>query len=232
MRRVRQLLVPVTAVGAGVVLSACGGDSSPETLITVPTQTTTGLTKTEFIAQADSACAEANAAIEQFAAAGQGVSEADQIAQLRQGVVDQVRELGPPAEDRATLDQFLTAMRGQVAAGQKIALATERGEDTAEFEAELDAAKSDAETAASAYGFQECGSQISSSGTSTAVAPDTGGTVTPTPTPAEPVTPAPAPDTGDSGGTAGGGVGGDTGGDTGGGTGDSGGVSPGGGISP
>jgi hypothetical protein len=231
MRRMRQLLVPATAVGVGLVISACGGDSSPETLITVPTQTTTGLTKTEFIAQADSACAEANAAIEQFAAAGQGVSEADQIAQLRQGVVDQVNELGPPAEDKATLDQFLTAMRGQVAAGQKIALATERGEDTAEFEAELDAAKSDAETAASAYGFQECGSQISSSGTSTVVAPDTGGgTVTPTPTPTEPVTP--APDTGDSGGTAGGGVGGDTGGDTGGDSGDSGGVSPGGGISP
>jgi hypothetical protein len=226
MWRARQLLVPATAVGVGLVISACGGDSSPETLITVPTQTTTGLTKTEFIAQADSTCAEANAAIEQFAAAGQGVSEADQIAQLRQGVVDQVNEFGPPAEDKATLDQFLTAMRAQVAAGQKIALATERGEDTAEFEAELDAAKSDAETAASAYGFQECGSQISSSGTSTAVAPDTGGTVTP----AEPTAPV-VPDTGDSGGTAGGGTDGGTGGDTGG-TGDSGGVSPGGGVSP
>ena len=225
MWRVRQLLVPATAVGVGLVISACGGDSSPETLITVPTQTTTGLTKTEFIAQADSACAEANAAIEQFAAAGQGVSEADQIAQLRQGVVDQVNEFGPPAEDKATLDQFLTAMRAQVAAGQKIALATERGEDTAEFEAELDAAKSDAETAASAYGFQECGSQITSSGTSTAVAPDTGGAVTP----AEPTAPAPAPapSTGDSGGTAGGGTSGDTGGDTGGTGSGSGGIGPG-----
>jgi hypothetical protein len=230
MWRVRQLLVPATAVGVGLVISACGGDSSPETLITVPTQTTTGLTKTEFIAQADSACAEANAAIEQFAAAGQGVSEADQIAQLRQGVVDQVNEFGPPAEDKATLDQFLTAMRAQVAAGQKIALATERGEDTAEFEAELDAAKSDAETAASAYGFQDCGSQISSSGTSTAVAPDTGGAVTPA-EPAAPA-PAPAPSTGDSGGTegggtAGGGTGGDTGGDTGGTGSGSGGIGPG-----
>jgi hypothetical protein len=230
MWRVRQLLVPATAVGVGLVISACGGDSSPETLITVPTQTTTGLTKTEFIAQADSACAEANAAIEQFAAAGQGVSEADQIAQLRQGVVDQVNEFGPPAEDKATLDQFLTAMRAQVAAGQKIALATERGEDTAEFEAELDAAKSDAETAASAYGFQDCGSQISSSGTSTAVAPDTGGAVTPA-EPAAPAAPAPAPapapSTGDSGGTAGGGTGGDTGGDTGGTGSGSGGIGPG-----
>jgi hypothetical protein len=232
MWRVRQLLVPATAVGVGLVISACGGDSSPETLITVPTQTTTGLTKTEFIAQADSACAEANAAIEQFAAAGQGVSEADQIAQLRQGVVDQVNEFGPPAEDKATLDQFLTAMRAQVAAGQKIALATERGEDTAEFEAELDAAKSDAETAASAYGFQECGSQISSSGTSTAVAPDTGGAVTPAEPTAPAPAPAPAPSTGDSGGTegggtAGGGTGGDTGGDTGGTGSGSGGIGPG-----
>ncbi len=229
MWRVRKLLVPAAALGVGVVLSACGGDSSPETLITVPTQTTAGLSKAEFIAQADATCAEANAAIEQFAAAGQGVSEADQIAQLRQGVVDQLNELGPPAEAKATLDQFVAAMQAQVAAGQKIALATERGEDSAQFEAELDSAKADAETAASAYGFQECGSQISSSGTSTStVTPDTGGAVTP----AEPSTPAPSTD--DSGGTPGGGIGGDTGGgtggDTGGGTGGTGSGS--GGIGP
>ncbi len=231
MRRVRHLLVLTAVVGAGAVLSACGGDSTEETLITVPTTETTAteLTKAEFIAQADAACAEANAAIEQFAAAGQGVTEADQIAQLRQGVVDQINELGPPAEDKATLDQFLTGLQAQVAAGQKIALATERGEDTAEFEAELDTAKSQAETAATTYGFKECGSQISSSGTSPSIdsssstSAGTGGTVTPS-APSTAV-----PDTGGS--TGGGSTGGDTGG-SGGDTGDSGGVSPGGGISP
>ena len=229
MRRVRHYLVLAAVVGAGAVLTACGGDSTDETLITVPTTQTTGteLTKAEFIAQADAACAEANAAIEQFAAAGQGVTEADQIAQLRQGVVDQLNELGPPTEDKATLDQFITALQAQVAAGQKIALATERGEDTAEFETELDTAKDQAETAATAYGFQECGAQISSSGTTGSAGPssgtDAGGTVAPS----APSTPAPS--TGSTGGgTSGGSTDGGTGGDTGGsGGGASGGIGPG-----
>ena len=64
MRRLRYLTVLVAAVGAGTVLSACGGDSSPETPIVVPTQTTQAATgKSEFIIQADSICAEANSSI-------------------------------------------------------------------------------------------------------------------------------------------------------------------------
>jgi hypothetical protein len=229
MRRLRHLFVPVVVVGAGLALSACGGDSSPETPIVVPTETTQSLDKTEFIAQADSACAEANAQITEFAAAGQGVTEADQIAQIRQGVVDQINDLGPPADDKATLDQFLTAMSAQVSAGQKIGLASQRGEDTTQFETELDTAKSEAETAASTYGFKECGSPITSSSTSssssstgtTGVVPDTSGTVTPS---------APSSgSTGDSGGTSGGSTdSGSTGSGTGGSTGgSSGGIGPG-----
>jgi hypothetical protein len=228
MRRARLFLVPAIALGAGILLSACGGDSSPELTINAPTETTQGVSKQEFVAQADSACAEANAAIEQFAAAGQGLTEAGQIAQLRQGVVDQLKELGPPAEDRTTFDQFLTALQGQVAAGQKIALAEERGEDTAEFEAELDAAKSQGEAAASAYGFTECGQPVSSSGTSTGATPGTGGTggtVTPS-APSAPSAPAP-PSGGTGGGASGGGTSGSgtSGGGTGGGN--SGGIGPG-----
>jgi hypothetical protein len=210
MWRLRHAFVSVAAVAAGLALAACGGDSSPETPIVVPTETQPSLDKTQFIAQADSLCAEANASIEQFAAAGQGVTEADQIAQLRQGVVDEIRELGPPADDRTTLDQYVQAMTDQVAAGEKIGLASERGQDTSQFETELDSAKSEAETAATSYGFKECGSPISSTSTSTGAAPSsapTGGTVTPS----VPSTPAPS-DTPDSGGTAGGGTAGGTGG--------------------
>ena len=100
-------MVLAVAVGAGIALAACGGDSSPETPIVVPTATSTtgSLGKTEFIAQADSACAEANASIEQFAAAGQGESEAAQIAQLRQGVIDTIKQLKPPSD--TNLDAFL-----------------------------------------------------------------------------------------------------------------------------
>jgi hypothetical protein len=203
MWRLRRVLVPVAAVGAGLALAACGGDSSPETPIAVPTETQPSQGKTEFIAQADSVCAEANSSIEQFAASGQGVSEADQIAQLRQGVIDQIKQLNPPSDP--TLDQFLAAMADEVSAGQKIGLAVQRGEDTTEFETELDNAKSQAETAASSYGFQECGQQITASGTSTSSSSSSsssssGGVVTPAPS--APSTSSGAPSTG--GGTSGG----------------------------
>jgi hypothetical protein len=220
MWRPRHLLVPAAAVCAGFVLSACGGDSSPETPIVVPTestQTSSSTDKAQFIAQADSICAEANASIEQFAASGQGLTEADQIAQLRQGVIDQINQLNPPSDP--SLDQFLKAMADEVSAGQKIALAEQRGTDTSEFESELDTAKSNAGTAASSYGFKECGKAITASGTgTTGGTAGTGGTVSP------------APSTGSSSGSTSGGTGGgSTGGGTGGGSTGGGGGSTGGG---
>jgi hypothetical protein len=227
MRRLRLTLVPALVLGAGIVLSACGGDSSPEVSINVPTETTaSSLSKADFITSADTACEEVNTAISQFAASGQGLTEADQIADLRSGLVDQLKELGPPEEDRATLDEFTTALQAQVQAGQKISLANERGEDTAEFEAELQTAKDQAAAAAQTYGFEQCGQEISASATPTA--PSASGTDSGTSVaPVEPSAPAPSGGTGDTGDTGGGGTG-DTGGDTGG----AGGVSPGGGVGP
>jgi hypothetical protein len=238
MWRLRRVWVLVAAVGAGLALAACGGDSSPEQQINLPTETQASQGKTEFIAQADSVCAEANSSIEQFAASGQGLTEADQIAQLRQGVVDQIRQLNPPAD--TNLDAFLQGVEAQVAAGEKIGLALQRGEDTTQFETELDTAKSQAEQAAAAYGFQECGQPISSSD----AAPSTGAPTDPSApssgavvTPSEPSTAVP-PSSDGSGGTGSGtpsdtgsGTGGATGGDTGGGTGGTGGGGS-GGIGP
>jgi hypothetical protein len=231
MWRVRHVFVLAAAVGVGIALSACGGDSSPETPIAIPTETQASQGKTEFIAQADSVCAEANSSIEQFAASGQGLTEADQIAQLRQGVVDQIKQLNPPADP--TLDQFLSAVSAQAAAGEKIGLALQRGEDTTQFETELDTAKSQAEQAAAAYGFQECGQPISSSGTAptapSSESPSSGAVVTPT----EPSTAAP-PSSDGSGGTGSGTDSGSTGSgtpDSGSGTGGTGGGNS-GGIGP
>ena len=228
MWRLRHGLVPVALVGAGVALGACGGDSSPEQTIAAPTDTQPSLDKTQFISQADSACADVNSQIEQFAAAGQGESEATQIAQLRQGLVDQIKQLSPPNDPN--LDQFLKAMDDQVAAGQKIGLAVERGDDPSQFETQLDSAKSEAQQAASAFGFKECGSQISSSSTTSGTSGATGGTGGTAATGGT-VTPS-APSTGSSGssGSVGGTGGGTSGssGSTGSGGGSTGGGSPGG----
>jgi hypothetical protein len=231
MRRLRLTLGPALVLGAGIVLSACGGDSSPEVSINIPTTGTTdasSLSKEDFITDADTACEEVNTAISQFAASGQGLTEADQIADLRQGLVDQLKELGPPEDDRATFDQFNTSLQAQVEAGQKIALANERGEDTAEFETELQTAKDQAATAAQTYGFQQCGQEVSSSATGTTAAPsapaDSGTSIEPS----APSSPAPSTDSGGTGDT-GGGTGETGGGDTGGGgtSGGSGGIGPG-----
>jgi hypothetical protein len=200
MWRVRHLIVLVAAVGVGALLSACGGDSAPETPIVTPTETSQAATgKTDVVAQADSICAEADSSIEQFAANGQGESEADQIAQLRQGVIDSIKQLNPPAD--TNLDAFLKAMGDEVSAGQKIGLAVQRGEDPTQFETELDSAKSEAQTAASAYGFKQCGSPItassasSPSSSSSSSSSSSGGAVAPS---------APAPSSsGTAGGTSG-----------------------------
>jgi hypothetical protein len=231
MWRLRYLFVLVAAVGTGSVLSACGGDSSPETPIVVPTETTQQATgKTEFITQADSICAEADSSIEQFAAAGQGETEADQIAQLRQGVIDSIKQLNPPSD--TNLDAYLKAMQDEVSAGQKIGLAVQRGEDPTQFETELDSAKTDAETAASAYGFKECGSPISASSTSSSSsssAPSSGSSSSSSGGAAVVPSAPSSPSGGTGGGTSGSGTSGSSGSGT---SGSSGGSSGSGGIGP
>lgn len=182
--------VLAVCISASALLIGCG-DNSPETTLPITavsteTQATEALSKTAFIAEADARCAETNAAIQQYVDAGEGFSGAAEIADLRQGLLDQLKELGPPTEDRATLDEFLTGLENQVEAGQQIGKALDAGTDTSTYETDLTTARTDAETAAAAYGFKECGtsktttttSSSASTGSSTPsyVAPTGGGT--------------------------------------------------------
>src|SRR3954462_6308636 len=89
----------VLGLGSGVALAACGGDSTPETPIVVSSTTPTGLTKEEFISQADAICATANTQIADIAAAGEGISRAADVADIRQGVVTDIQALGTPVDD-------------------------------------------------------------------------------------------------------------------------------------
>ena len=210
MRRKRAFLsLAASAAGlaAALAIGACGGDSAPPQQIDLQTQTTAveELSKADFIEEADARCQEANSAIERLVENGEGFTGSGEIADLRQVVLEDLRELGPPSEDRATLDQFLTALEAQVEAGQRIALAIERDEDTTEFEADLEDARADAQTAAEEYGFKECGAEITATDTTSPT--DSSGSVPVTPAPAEPA-PAPAPSTGGGGTDGGGGTGG------------------------
>lgn len=229
-------LTAIIALGATVTLIAgCGGgDDAP---IEPISQTTTeeqgepsALSKSQFIAQADARCAEANVAIAGLATGASAENLellATQEQQITAGVLESIQGLGAPSDPSGVLDQYLEALSEQVSINRRRARAAASG-DTATYDqlsAELAQAKADARAAAEEYGFESCGQEGS------AVAPSGSepdeGTPAPAPAPAPEPAPAPAPaptppsgGTGSGGGTGGGGTGGGDGGS-------SGGVSPG-----
>jgi hypothetical protein len=246
-------------LGSGVALAACGG-GTPETPISVSSTTpSASLSKAEFISQADGICQTANTQIADIAAAGEGISRAADVADIRQGVVTDIRALGTPVDDSSSasvstdptatapvndtstfpssssstgssttstgtstgststgndLADFLSAMEAEVKAGQKIDLASQRGESTAAAEAELTTAKDSASTAASSYGFLECGTEGTSTRTSsssstsdTSVAPSTSAPAPVSPPSTSGGSSSSGTSTGSSGGTSGSGGG-------------------------
>jgi hypothetical protein len=247
-------------LGSGVALAACGGGGTPETPISVSSTTpSASLSKAEFISQADGICQTANTQIADIAAAGEGISRAADVADIRQGVVTDIRALGTPVDDSSSasvstdptatapvndtstfpssssstgssttstgtstgststgndLADFLSAMEAEVKAGQKIDLASQRGESTAAAEAELTTAKDSASTAASSYGFLECGTEGTSTSTSSSSS-SSGTSVAPSTSAPAPVSPpstsggssSSGTSTGSSGGTSGSGGG-------------------------
>ena len=239
------------ALVAILAAAGCGGSSSaPVTGASGASGASgesgaSGLTKAAFIKQADQICAEANSAVDSLSA-GTSSDQSFQVSQeldITRSELQSLQALTPPQENRATLNDFLTAKKNEVDALNRANTAVQSGGDTSSADAELASAKQNAESAATQYGMKDCGnakSHTQSGGgattavpTTTAAVPTTTPTattpVTPTTTPAPAPAPAPAPPTGGTGGSSGGtgGSSGGAGGGTGnGGTGGSGGVTP------
>ena len=178
MSRARLISALALCVSAALLLAACGGDDSSEVPIVVPTETTTSTTGGDLTKdgvhrggrralrrgeQPRSASSSSN---------GEGFTASADIADIRAALLADIEDLGVPTDedDQATLDEFLAGLQGQVDAGEKIGLALERSEDTATFETELETAKGEASTAASTYGFTECGSDAAAADPTTAAA--------------------------------------------------------------
>ena len=226
MKRAICLMVLATVATA----TGCGDDdSAPETPITTPTvdDTPTEISKQEFITGGDGVCAEVNAALGGLESTGSSPTAiAGQRADLYEGMVERLRDLGTPDDD-VGLDEVFSAADDLVSAERDAADAAEDGDDTALAAAQSEAATAGenfGETAAS-YGFDDCG-QGATATSAAPTAPATAAPVVPAApvptTPVAPAVPAPAPDPGSTG--AGGGT---TGGGSGGGTSGSGGVGPG-----
>ena len=117
------------------------------------------LTKAAFIKQADQICAEANSAVDSLSA-GTTSDQSFQVSQeldITRSELQSLQALTPPQENRATLNDFLTAMKNEVDALNRANTAVQSGGDTSSADAELASAKQNAESAATQYGMKDCG---------------------------------------------------------------------------
>ena len=186
----------VVSLGA----AGCGGGDDSEDPAPAPVETTTtdsattDLTKDELIAEGDDICAEVNSAvgtIDASTTADPSIAES-QIADIYSGMADRLEELGTPTDGDAPTDVIDAAQ----------ALADSGSTDG-------DTALSDLQTAATEYGFEECGdapaapssTSGSSSGTDPSTVPADPGYVPPTTAPA-PTAPAPTAPPSTGGGVA------------------------------
>ena len=167
----------------------------------IATPTVPTLSKEQFIKQADSICAEVNAAVGTVDASQTDTgNQVSQRALLYNGMIERIQGLGSPSDD-AGLAEFFTA-GNQLVSAEKDAQASAEQNDAAGLasaESDADTALSSFQSAATSYGFKDCGQGPSApSVTPTVVGGNTPTSTTVTPvaptTPAAPVTPvAPAP---------------------------------------
>jgi hypothetical protein len=238
----RRRLVALGGLAAVIVLIAvaigqCGdGEDEPTDITPIGGVTGPGLAslpKEDFIAEADTICAETDAALEQISTADP-VRAARQETEAATNELNQLQTLPPPEEDAETFDIFIGALEEQVRALSDKELAAERGDETAlaGIEEEVATAEADAQSAAEDFGFEVCGDPSAGGGGGAATETETGApteaaptevapTTEPAPTEAAPTTEPPATVTPEGGATpeappA----------DTGGGESESGGVSP------
>lgn len=133
------------ALCASLALSACGGG---------------GLSKEEFVDQADEICAEAQERAEDLAQPtdpSQAASYADSLEEITTGYIAELRELKPPEEDAERLDSLIDMIEQ---AGLKIVEATRMqatGANPAPVYSEALGLAEDANEEAQKYGFESCG---------------------------------------------------------------------------
>lgn len=211
-RNVSRGAIAALVAACALALSACGGDDAPIQDVSSGTtsSTTTGgaITQEDFIASGDARCAEANAAIANL---GDETTAISSELSITQGLLDGLQEIGDGDDPDGSLADYYAALNDQLRILKQQETAVGEGDTTtiSSLESDLDAAKADATSAATAYGFEDCGGEgttLPEDGTdSTTTTPGATTTTPVTPVAPAPVTPAPVtPTPVDPGGTGGG----------------------------
>jgi hypothetical protein len=158
----RPLILLSLAALAALALAGCGGGGGDTTDTTAakPPEEAPALSKTELIGQGDAICAEVNSAVGSVGTSAADSSTAsEQVATLYSNMITSLEDLGAPKEKSAEYDEFAAAASELAKATGEVKLAAEREDQVALGEAEgrASAALEAFQSAAAAYGFQECG---------------------------------------------------------------------------
>jgi hypothetical protein len=159
--RARNILCALTSLAMALAIAGCGGGGDDQSTTSAPPATTpAALSKEALISEGDGICAEVNAAVGTVGSTSSGASgQAAQVAGLYSGMVERLKDLGPPSEASAEYDEFIATGEALAQAESNVKLAAEReegGEALTEAEAEVSSALSSFQSAASAYGFEKC----------------------------------------------------------------------------
>jgi len=143
-----------------LAIAGCGGDDDGDSTAAPPVETieaTTALSKEELLAQGDAICAEVNAAVGTVGSTSSATAQAAQVADLYNGMVERLKGLGAPSDDSTGYPEFIAAAEELAQAESDAGLAAERGEEEASAESEASSALASFQSAATAYGFEQCG---------------------------------------------------------------------------
>lgn len=180
------------ALIAAAALAGCGS-SGPSTsgIETIDSTTTPALSRSAYVRQADSICAESDAAITGITPGATAAEQAASTTQELQITRDELRSLqtlGAPEGDAP--DAFLGDLDKVAAELSRKKLALERGDEAAlpGIIAGIDSAQARAQSSGQAYGFKKCGTFGAPAGT---LPTPNGGGGAATPTSTTPVVPAP-----------------------------------------
>lgn len=141
-------------VAAALGAAACGGGGGGEG---------ERLTKAEYIAQADAICKDVNDRLDALGAA-ESIEEFAELAasavEIQEDGLADLKELKPPEEDQATIDEALALLDQQLALSQQIQEAAAAGDEAKveELIAQIEPIDSEADQLAVEYGLTECGS--------------------------------------------------------------------------
>src|ERR1044072_350275 len=161
MRIPRRLPQLCALLALALPVAGCGGGGGDESTAAPgeTTEETTALTKEELIAQGDGICAEVNAAVGTVGStSAEARGQASQGAGLYGGLVERLKDPAPPSDDSAGYAEVLAAAEELAQAEDNVKLASEREEPEAvsEAEAEASSALDSFQSAASAFGFEDC----------------------------------------------------------------------------